>query len=76
MNLFSFFLFLFLFNQFKVFTLNSLERFTNEKQIERLNISPIELYFLRNEYESFQIGIKNDEDCEIEFFFTKIYFLI
>ncbi|MEO0111254.1 MAG: DUF4091 domain-containing protein [candidate division WOR-3 bacterium] len=74
MNLFSFFLFLFLFNQFKVFTLNSLERFTNEKQIERLNIIPIELYFLRNEYESFQIGIKNDEDCEIEFFFTKNLF--
>lgn len=71
MNSFSFFLFLLLFNQFKVFTLNSLERFNNEKQIERLNISPIELYFLRNEYESFQIGIKNDEDCEIEFVFTK-----
>ncbi|MCS7249611.1 MAG: DUF4091 domain-containing protein [candidate division WOR-3 bacterium] len=71
MNSFFLFILLSLFNEFKVFTLNSLERLTDEKLVEKSTISPIELYFLRNEHEAFQIGIKNDEDCVIEFDFTK-----
>jgi len=54
-----------------VFVLHSLERVSAEDEITEKNLSAIDLYLAENEYESFQIGILNKEECEVEFIFTK-----
>lgn len=57
-------------NDFIVFTLNSLKRITGKEIIEE-EIKPIELYLLKNEFESFQIGIKTENNWEAEFVLSK-----